>query len=67
MWCPQGSILGPLLVLIYVNGMKVAVKCKLILYADDSALLVFGKDVFKIEHVLSGELKAVNELHLPRY
>ena len=58
---PQGSILGPLLFLIYVNGMKTAVKCKLILYADVSALLVSGKDVVKIEQVLSRELKAVNE------
>ena len=41
--------------------MKAAVKCKLISYADDSALLVSGKDVVKIEQVLSRELKAVNE------
>ena len=47
-------------ILIYVNNMKAAVKCKLILYADDSALLVSGKDVVKIEQVLSTELKAVN-------
>ena len=58
---PQGSILGPFLFLIYVNDMKAAVKCKLILYADDSALLVSGKDVVKIEQALSRELKAVNE------
>ena len=58
---PQGSILGPLLFLVYVNDMKAAVKCKLLLYADDSALLVSGKDVLEIERILSVELGAVNE------
>ena len=32
---PQGSILGPLLFLLYVNGMVQAVNCDLLLYADD--------------------------------
>ena len=57
---PQGSILGPLLFLIYVNDMESAVKCKLILYADDSALLVSGKDVKVIQETLGKELCALS-------
>ena len=35
--------------------MSEAVKCKLLLYADDSALMVSGKDVSKIESALNTE------------
>ena len=56
---PQGSILGPLLFLLYVNDMKAAVNCELLLYADDSALLVSGKDVVNIESLLREELSNV--------
>ena len=53
---PQGSILGPLLFLVYINDMKTSVKCKLLLYADDAALIVSGKHVHTIEQTLSSEL-----------
>ena len=58
---PQRSNLGPLLFLIYINDMTAAVNCKLLLYADDSALLVSGKNVSEIEAILSAELESVNE------
>ena len=58
---PQGSILGPLLFLIYVNDMSAAVKSRLLLYADDSVLLVSGKDVKVIEQTLSRELESVRD------
>lgn len=58
---PQGSILGPLLFLVYVNDMERAVKCKLLLYADDSALLVSGRSVGEIEANLSGELESISK------
>ena len=30
---------------IYINDMSAAVKCKLLLYADDSVLLASGRDI----------------------
>ena len=50
---PQGSILGPLLFLLYVNDMPLATTCDLMLYADDSGLIVSGKSIRDIETQLS--------------
>ena len=58
---PHSSILWPLLFQYNVNDMKAEVICEFILYVDDYALPVFGKDVVKIEQVLGRELKAVKE------
>ena len=45
---PQGSILGPLLFLLYMNDMSQAVDCDLFLYADDTCLLFQHKDLERI-------------------
>ena len=45
---PRGSILGPLLFLLYVNDMPQALSCDLLLYADDSCLIFQHKDVKQI-------------------
>ena len=50
---PQGSILGPLLFLLYVNDMVQAVNCHLLLYADDTGLIFQHKDINIIEHQLN--------------
>ena len=42
---PQGSILGPLLFLTYVNDMWQAVKFDIFLYADDTCLFCQHKDI----------------------
>ena len=49
----QGSILGPLLFLLYVNDMVQAVNCDLLLYADDTGLIFQHKDINIIEQQLS--------------
>ena len=60
---PQGSILGPLLFILYFNDVVDQLcQCKILMYADDTVLYYGNKDVLAIEHVL------MNELHyLPDY
>ena len=50
---PQGSILGSLLFLTYVNDIPMAVKCNLFLYADDTCLVFQSKNVKDIEKQLN--------------
>ena len=53
---PQESVLRPLLFLIYVNDMKSAVNCKLLLYADDSTLVVSGYNHSEIKASFSQQM-----------
>ena len=50
---PQGSILGPLLFLLYVNDMLQSISCDLLLYADDSCLLFADQNFDNIENNLN--------------
>ena len=56
---PQGSILGPLIFLLYVNDMPQAVDCNLFLYADDSCLVFGHNNVNEIEKRLNSNFNSL--------
>ena len=58
---PQGSLLGSLLFLIYVNDMKQVVSSDLLLYAEDSCLTFQHKHFTEFEKHLSNDFSNLCE------
>ena len=58
---PQGSILGPLLFVLFINDLpNTTVCCNIRMYADDTVLFFSAKEVSDIERVLNMELELIH-------
>ena len=56
---PQGSILGPLLFIFYMNDLPLHIDNNIDMFADDSILYTSGHNVDEIPHSLLTNLNAV--------
>ena len=55
---PQGSVLGPLLFLLYINHLNQAIKfCEVHHFADDTNLLCLSNSIKKLNRLVNADLK----------
>ena len=58
----QGSVLGPLLILLYVNDLNQAIKIsKVYHFADDTNLLRLSDSIKKLNKLVNADLKALKQ------
>ena len=58
---PQGSILGPLLFLIYINELPAISNLLTILFADDTTLYLSGPNLQQLEKTVNAELQKISQ------
>ena len=59
----QGSVLGPLLSLLYINDLNQAIKfCKGHIFADDTNLFCLSNSIKKLNKLVNADLKCLVNL-----
>ena len=58
---PRGSILGPILFLIYINDIQSATSLPLLCFADDTTVCYSAHDTYDLYSTMNNELEAMNQ------